>query len=302
MTPLRITGAIILAHILTGTASVATRYLVAWLDPVEIVCLRYLFGSIVIGLAYMIFRRGTAKQAYFLKSLGLGILFFAIFPLLFTISFTYTTAARGALVIATMPVWAMLIGHFTRHESMTPRLVISVLLTFSGLALALSDRLALSTGSLTAIKGELIMLAAAMVGAIYSILAKKSMKSVNPLTYTPIMMAAGWLFLSPWALDANLAQKISELSATQVLAVIYLGCLAGGLAFFLFNWVLHHATATYATLFVPLNPLTAIFLGWLLLGESLQINFLLGSAIVFSGLIIARTTLKKATNNSSGMR
>ncbi|MDX1519695.1 MAG: DMT family transporter, partial [Gammaproteobacteria bacterium] len=123
MRHIKITIAVITAHTLTGTASVATRYLVAWLEPVEIVFLRYLFGSALIFTLFLLVKPRPSDHPYVLKSLMLGILFFALFPFLFSTAFYYTTAAHGALVIATMPVWAMLIAHVTRHEHLNPRLL-----------------------------------------------------------------------------------------------------------------------------------------------------------------------------------
>lgn len=290
---IKITIAIIIAHILTGTASVSTRYLVAYLEPVEIAFLRYLFGSMLIFLLYVSTRTDKPSEAYFLKSIALGIIFFALFPFLFSTAFDHTTAARGALVIATMPVWSIIIGHLSKHEKMNPGMLASVTITISGLVIALMDKLSTSKSSTEIFTGELIMLCAALVGAIYSILAKSTLKNVSAINYTPIMMMSGFLFLSPWAASPELLTQLLTFNTTQLLVLLYLGFFAGGIAFFLFNWVLSHASATYTTMFVPLNPITASFLAWLLLNETLSVNFIVGSIIVFTGLIIGQKTFFK---------
>ncbi len=292
MRHLKITIAIVTAHVLTGTASVATRYLVAYLEPVEIAFLRYLFGSALVFGLFFLLRPARAQSSSLLVSIPLGCLFFGLFPFLFSTAFYYTTAARGALVIATMPVWAMLIAHLFRHESIGSRLIAATSVTIAGLSIALWDDL-IEPAATSSLTGELVMLAVALTGAIYSVLARARLRHAAPLSYTPVMMLAGCLSLSPWAAGPGLATGVMQLEPGQLLALVYLGCIAGGIAFFLFNWVLHHSSATYTTLFVPLNPLTAIFLGWLLLGESLSLRFLLGSAIVFTGLLIGQATLSK---------
>ena len=61
--------------------------------------------------------------------------------------------------------------------------------------------------------------------------------------------------------DVNVRLKVSnteEIVSMVENNVIYLGVVAGGLAFFLLNWVLTKSTATFATIFVTLNPITAI--------------------------------------------
>ncbi len=298
MLPLKVTAAIILAHILTGTASVSTRYLVAFLEPVEIAFLRYLLGSALIAIAFLCLPRSRITEPFLLKSVLLGIWFFALFPFLFSMAFDYTTAARGALVIATMPIWTMLISHFLKHEKITALLASAIFLSLLGLTIALLDRLLAAGDSIIAIKGEIIMLLCAMVGGSYSVMAKQQLKTIPPLTYTPLMMVSGCMTLSIWAADTQLVHSLQNFSQQQLLVLLYLGTFAGGVAFFLFNWVLHRTSATYTTLFVSLNPLTAIFLGWLLLGEQMTPKFLLGSVIVFVGLYLGyrSQTQKQAAN------
>jgi drug/metabolite transporter (DMT)-like permease len=50
------------------------------------------------------------------------------------------------------------------------------------------------------------------------------------------------------------------------------------------------STATFATIFVTLNPITAIILGYLFLGEEIKLNFLMGVVVVFIGLGFAMSS------------
>lgn len=298
MPHLTLTLVIVISHALTGTASVATRYLVEYLQPVEVAFLRYLIGGVFTASICLIIRNTQATQRPFIiKSLLLGVLFFALFPFLFSLAFKYTTAARGALVLATMPMWAMLIGHVTKHEPMTPRLTAGVIVTLAGLAFALMDKLVQPAAGPLTFMGEIIMLLTALTGAVYSVLAKSTLADVSAFRYTPVMMIAGCAALAPWAADVSLIQALSGFSVARLAIILYLGCIAGGLAFLMMNWVLGHASATFTTLFVPLNPLTAMFLAWPLLNEPLTLNFIIGALVVFTGLYIGQSTLKRAVIN-----
>ncbi len=281
--------AITIAHCLTGTASVSTRYLIAWLEPVEVAFLRYFLGGLfILPLGLILHKSVKSAQPYIIKSILLGILFFALFPFLFSAAFKYTTAARGALVIATMPLWSILIGHFTKHETITAPLLTGILITIIGLAWALQDKLLGPAQAVTSFTGELYMLAAAMIGAIYSNIAESALKNTHASQFTPVAMLAGCIVLSPWALSSHVIRDLHTLDMLQLGVVLYLGCIAGGIAFYLFNWVLNKSTATMATLFVTLHPLTAIFLAWLLLDEHITSSFFIGTGIVFAGLIITQ--------------
>ena len=278
------TMAVLCCHILTGTASVSTRYLVSVLEPVDIAFLRYLLGGLALLPFFFLFRTQNLSKLLFLKITGLGILFFAIFPFLFSWAFVYTTAARGSLVLATMPIWTMLISKAIGHEKLNSSSLMAMGLTLSGLIIALSDKLFIPFEDMVLFKGESIMLLAAIVGAIYSILMRHILRQVPASTVTPIAMLSGCLCLLPITLSQGIDIHLMALSSHQLWLMFYLGVVAGGIAFFLFNWGLNKTSATFATLFVVVNPITAIFLGYVFLDEIISINFIIGVLIVFSGL------------------
>ena len=287
MKAIQATLAIFCCHILTGTASVSTRYLVSVLDPLEIACLRYFFGGLAMLPLFFLFRSRNLNKVLLFKIAGLGILFFALFPFLFSWSFVYTTASRGSLVIATMPIWAMLISKTIGHERISGLSLIAMGVTLSGLTIALSDKLFTSSGQTVLFKGELIMLLTALTGAVYAILSRHVLREVPASTMTPLAMLAGCLSLLPFTISQGINVHVMALSSLQFWLMVYLGIVGGGLAFFLFNWALTKSTATYTTLFVALNPITAIFLGSIFLDEIITANFIVGVLVVFFGLGLA---------------
>jgi drug/metabolite transporter (DMT)-like permease len=283
----QVTLAILCCHILTGTASVSTRYLVSVLPPVEVAFLRYFLGGLALLPFLFLFRTTTLNRILLLKIAGLGMLFFGLFPFLFSWAFIYTTAARGSLVLATMPIWTMLISKAIGHETVSAKSFIAIVLTLAGLVIALSDKLLIVSEHGFLFKGELIMLLTALVGAIYAIFSQQVLRLVPATTMTPLAMLAGCICLLPFTIASGIDKHVMALSQPQLWLAVYLGVVAGGIAFFLFNWSLTRSSATFNTLFVTLNPITAIFLGYLFLGEIIEINFIVGVLIVFSGLGLA---------------
>lgn len=276
-----------LCHTITGTASVLMRYFVNILDPVEIAFLRYLIGGLFVLPLFFIYRNPNLTRSLFFKSMALGTLFFGLFPFLFAEAFVYTNAARGSLVLATMPIWTMLIAKTIGHEKVNLLSLFAIFLTLLGLFVSLSDKLFMPTDNTVTFKGEWIMLLAALCGAVYAIFARTVLKQIPATTMTPIAMLAGCIVLLPFNVSNGIDEHIMSLSNMQLGLVVYIGVVTGGIAFFLFNWVLTRTTATFNTMFVTLNPIVAITLGYLFLGEMIQINFIVGVLIVFSGLGLA---------------
>ena len=281
------TLALFCCHILTGTASVSTRYLVSVLDPVEIAFLRYFLGGLALLPLFFLFRTRNLNKLLLVKIAGLGVLFFALFPFLFTWGFVYTTAARGSLVLATMPIWTMLISKAIGHEKITVLSLMAMGLTLLGLTIALSDKLLMFSDNTVLFKGEFIMLLTALIGAVYAILSRHVLRQVPASTMTPLAMLTGCLCLLPFTITHGIDVHLMALSPLQLWLMVYLGIVAGGIAFFLFNWALNKSTATFTTLFVALNPITAIFLGYIFLGEVINANFIVGVLVVFAGLGLA---------------
>lgn len=287
------TFALLLCHTITGTASVSMRYFVNILDPVEIAFMRYLLGGLFVLPLFFLFRSPDLTRSLCFKTVALGILFFALFPFLFAEAFVYTNAARGSLVLATMPIWTMLIAKAIGHEKVNLLSLTAIVLALSGLFIALSDKLFMPMDETVTFKGELIMLLAALAGAIYAIFARPVLKQIPATTMTPIAMLAGCVVLSPFAVASGIDEHVLALSPMQSGLVVYVGIVTGGIAFFLFNWVLTRTTATFNTMFVTLNPIVAIFLGYLFLGEVIKINFIIGVLVVFSGLGLAVYSQRK---------
>ena len=287
------TLALVICHCIAGTASVLMRYFVGILEPVEIAFMRYLLGGLLVLPLYFIFRSSNLTKNLFFRSIALGILFFGIFPFLFAEAFIYTSAARGALVLATMPIWTMIIGKTIGNEKVSLLSLSAVLLVLFGLFVSLSDKLFLTTDEAVTFKGELIMLITAICGAVYATFSKPVLKQIPATTMSPIAMLAGCFFLMPFAVNNNVGEHVIALTESQLWLVVYIGIATGGIAFFLFNWVLTRTTATFSTLFVTLNPIVAIFLGYLFLGEAINTNFIVGVLIVFSGLGLAVYSQRK---------
>ena len=78
----------------------------------------------------------------------------------------------------------------------------------------------------------------------------------------------------------------------------FLGTLGGAVGFGLWTWALQRSTPSRVAVFLALNPITAIALGALLLGEPVTIRLLLGLAAVLAGIQLA----SRATPVSGGER
>src|SRR4051812_14797636 len=152
--------AAVLSSALGGTSIGATRYLVNAIDPLAIGSFRFGIGFLLLLPLALLQGGSFPARRDWPAVAGLGLLFFAVFPLLFNASLISTTAARGALALSTLPLLTMLVGAALGSEPLTARKTAGVLVAISGVSLALLSGLAAAPDG--AWRGDLLMIAAAL--------------------------------------------------------------------------------------------------------------------------------------------
>lgn len=279
--------AAILSSALGGTAIGATRYLAGPLDPITIGAIR--FGGGFLVLAPIVLARGERwpDRKDWLPIVGLGLLFFCIFPLLFNAALIYTSAARGALALSTLPMLTIVIGSVLRVERPTAQKTIGVLVTMLGVAIALGAGYA--DAPVGAWRGDLLMMVAACCMAFYSVLSRPLIARNGPLPFAAFGMGMGALFLGVLSISSDAGSALRSMSAIQWISAGYLAVVCGALIFFLWAFALRHTTATVVTVSVAVNPITAAIFGAVLLGERAGPSLVLGLIAVLLGIYITQS-------------
>lgn len=279
--------AAVLSSGLGGTSIGATRYLVHAIDPLAI-------GSFRFGIGYLLLlplalRRGGAWPARrdWPAVAGVGVLYFMLFPILFNASLIFTTAARGALALSTLPLLTMLVGAGLGSEALTARKTTGVLIAMGGVALALVSGLA--TAPEGAWRGDLLMIAASLCMALYSIWSKPLIRRSGPIPFTAAAMGVGALGLILVSLCRGSFAPVAEFGPPQWAAALYLGAFGAALTFYLWAFALERTTPTRVAISVTVNPVTASLVGASLLHEPLSWNLAGGIVTVFIGIFIATT-------------
>ena len=96
-------------------------------------------------------------------------------------------------------------------------------------------------------------------------------------------MLASVGFLALLAAGEGFFNSLPHFTAGGWLAVLFIG-VNSGIGYYLWLWALNHTTPTKVTVFLSLSPMTAAAFGGLFLAEEISAMFLLGLALVTSGL------------------
>lgn len=135
--------AAVLSSGLGGTAIGATRFVRNAVDPLAIGAFRFGLGFLFLLPVALLQGGKWPERRDWLAVAGLGLLFFGLFPVLFNASLIFTTAARGALALSTLPLLTMIVGACLGIETLTVRKTAGVVIATLGVAVALLSSLAL---------------------------------------------------------------------------------------------------------------------------------------------------------------
>lgn len=279
--------AAVLSSALGGTAIGATRFLAATLDPVTIGAIRFCGGFLVLAPLALWRRERWPGRRDWAGTAALGLLFFGLFPILFNAALIYTTAARGALALSTLPLMTVVVGGLLGVERPTIRKTLGVLVAISGVTTALAGSFA--TAPAGAWRGDLLMMAAAFCMAVYSVLSRGFIARSGAISFTACAMGAGALALILVAAAWGDPEHVLTTDPAQWLAAAYLAVVCGALIFFLWAYALGRTTPTLVSVSVAVNPVTAAIFGLVLLGEAIGTRLIVGLLAVLCGIFIAQS-------------
>ena len=242
----------------------------------------------VIVFAWCHFRgiRLFERDGTLVSGIVVGLLFGAEFALIF-IGLDLTTAARGTLMINTMPFWVLLGAHFFLGEKITTIRFCGVLLAFAGVALVFSDELSLPDAS--ALTGDLICLVAGMFWGATTIVIKASrLATAKPEKTLLYQLVVSGLMVIP--LGGPILREPGLLSTGSLLvqAVFIVA-----FTYLLWFWLVRRYPASGLTSFTFLSPAYGVLLGGLLLNEPLSMNIFMALALIAAGLFLVNRPARR---------
>lgn len=214
--------------------------------------------------------------------LAAGVLFGLEFVLIFA-GLEFTSAARSALMVNTMPFWTLVGGHFLLGEKITARKLAGLVLAFAGVALIFSD--GLSSPGPDALWGDLLCLAAGLLwGATVLVVKASRLSRASPektLLYQLVLSALVALPLIP--LYGPLLREVTVL-ATASLAFQTVFVVA--FTYVLWFWLVRRYPASGLSSFTFLSPAFGVILAGVLLGEPLTPRIFAALGLIAAGLVL----------------
>jgi drug/metabolite transporter (DMT)-like permease len=206
----------------------------------------------------------------------------------------------AALIVAITPLWVMILDWLFYRERLSARGLFGIGLGIVGIAVLLWPQLA--TGGAVG-RRELVGATSLLFGsacwALGSVLSRHWKLEVDPL------VASGYEMTFSGAFNTLLALLFGEFARSawaprSVGAVAYLIVFGSWIGFSAYIWLLGHVPTSKVATYAYVNPVIAVFLGWLVLRERVDVFVLAGAAIIVAAVALVNSASIKGVRASRG--
>lgn len=269
-----------------GGTWVSGRIIAGAMEPFSAAFLRFLTASIFLFFMTMRVdkRPPTLRREHVLHALLLGLTGVFAYNAFFFSGLRSVPAGKAALIIASTPAVMAILSSLFLKERLGRWQALGIPLSLGGVFVIISrgDPLALLEGGLG--HGELYIFGCVAAWSAYSLLGKRAMAAMSPLTAVTWSCIIGCALLLPAALAEGLAETIWSIGPVVWGNLLFLGIMATGLSFAWYYEGIKAIGASRAGVFINLVPVAAIALGVLVLGESVTWTLAVGGTMVIGGV------------------
>jgi drug/metabolite transporter (DMT)-like permease len=209
------------------------------------------------------------------------------------VSWAELTVPSGiaALLVATVSLWLVIVD-WLRPAGVkpAPRVVIGLLMGFAGLALLVGPT-HLGGSERVDPRGAAVLVVASLAWACGSLYSKHGGMPSSPMLSVAMQSFAGGvilLFAGLFTGEFHLLQ-LGAISLRSWLALAYLIVFGSGIGFSAYIYILHKSTAARVGTYAFVNPVVALFLGWLIAGETITLRTVIAAAVILTAVIVVIT-------------
>ncbi|MFQ5877958.1 MAG: EamA family transporter [Acidobacteriota bacterium] len=272
-------------YIFWGSTYLAMRYGVQDMPPALLAGTRFAIAGGLL-FTWLRWRRVPLPPARLLGPIAVtGLLLLAGGNWMVTVSVQTVPSGMAAVIIANVPFFMVAIEALRRDgERITPLVAAGLVVGFLGMLILMWPKItALGSRGWEAAPGEIALLAANVSWAFGSIYSKHRVRGVAPLMAVALEMliAGAALLLIGTLLGEAPRYQVTRRSATAVGWLIVAGSLFGYSSYI---WLLGHVPAAKVSTYAYVNPVIAIVLGWLFLGEAVGARMAVGTAVILGGV------------------
>lgn len=207
----------------------------------------------------------------------------------------------AALLVATVPLWMVLL-EWWRSGGVKPgwRTWAGIATGFLGLGILVGPAELLGGGAADGV-GAAVLVVASILWAVGSVYSRRAALPESPLQATGMEMLTGGAMLVLVGSAAGEWGRFDPgaVSGRSLLALAYLIVFGSGVGFTAYVWLLKHVEVAKVSTYAYVNPVVAVFLGWLLAGEAVTARTLAAAAVIVAAVAFITSSRKSVSDEKS---
>src|SRR5574343_33396 len=276
-----------LSMILWASSLIVLKYTFKFYDPMFVIFCRMIIGSIFFIPFIKMCNGSTYHKGDFKYLIMMGLFEPCLYFLFEAKALVYTSASQAGVITALMPLLVILGARVFLKEKITIHILFGVIIAVIGIVL-LTLKAKVSVFSPNPLIGNTYEFIAMLCASLYAITLKHIIVRYNPLFLTSFQAIIGSVFFLSFVLFRPTSIPTS-FDILPMLSIAYLGIFVTFGAYGLYNKGVKRMPVCQASAFMSLIPVFTIFLGWLILGESLTLIQYLAVFMVFIGVFISQS-------------
>lgn len=292
-------------YIIWGTTYLVIVIGLQGFQPFFMASLRFVIAGVLL-VGYAMWKgEQVPPGASILKNTFIGLVVLCGGQGLLIWSEQYIASGYASVLVATLPLWFVILDrrHWKLYFS-NPYIILGVLLGFVGIIVLFRERLA---DPVPGENVELQLLASALVliGAmcwVTGTLYNRSRPAPGSIFHN-----LGWQLLTSSVLCLIISVLLGEWEETPFRdttwnawsAVVYLSVAGSILAFVAYTWLLNKMPSAIVGTYAYVNPVVAVFLGWLWAGEVITADQMTGMVIILVSAVLVNLNRTKAAKKAN---
>jgi drug/metabolite transporter (DMT)-like permease len=289
-----------LVYVLWGGTYLAMRVVVENIPVYVMGAVRFgISGPLMLAYCALSGRkvRITGKDAF--RLLVIGVLLLSISNMGVALAEKYVTSGLAALIVACVPIWVAIIeSQILRTRRLSAMGLAGLALGIVGLVVLLWPTITGAHPHRLELLGIAILLGSSASWALGSVLAGRWNLSVDVLT------ASAWQMTFASIVNVLIAVATSRhqhavWTGQSVIATVYLVTCGSWIGFTAYIWLLDNVPTPKVATYAYVNPVVALYLGWLFLRERVDGFMLVGTAVVISAVALVNLSKLRSMGTPS---
>lgn len=275
-----------------GTTWVASKIGVSHMPALQLAGIRQLCGGTLYVSFFLFYKKlSLPKGKEWNSVIILCLLNFVLSNGLSTWGVKYVSAGLGAIMGAIFPLWLVVIGLFSVGSKIPRKAIIGLLLGFTGVCVIFYEYMQDFVNPDFSF-GIIISLIATWTWALGTLYTKTHAASFNPYFSLGLQMLISGIATSSGVAIAGQAIPLTAIPWESWAAISFLVIFGSVVAFICYIYALQNLSIEQASIYAYVNPIVAVFCGWLLFNETVTGFIIVGGLVALAGVFLVNKAFK----------